>query len=104
MTSFDATFLDIERSLTRWLVLTVMGLGLFMNAQIPHAFADRPWAFAVPLVAILLLTDITAAVTEPTPVLRHHYRRVMVWSAAVVDRCGDGRRPPAGLVGGGRSS
>ncbi|MFD0071610.1 low temperature requirement protein A [Streptomyces sp. NPDC127166] len=84
LTSFDATFLDVERPLTRRLVLVVMGLGLFMNAQIPHAFADRPWAFVVPLVAILLLTDVTAAVTAPTPFLRHHYRRVTVWAAVSV--------------------
>ncbi|CAL9348389.1 low temperature requirement protein A [Streptomyces albus] len=68
LTSFDATFLDIERLRTRQLVLVVMALGLFMNAQIPHAFDDRPWAFAVPLVAIVLLTDITAAVSAPTAV------------------------------------
>ncbi|MFJ6014968.1 low temperature requirement protein A [Streptomyces sp. NPDC092952] len=81
LTSFDATFLDVERPRTRWLVLVVMGLGLFMNAQIPHAFAGRPWAFALPLVAILLLVDLTAALAAPTPVLRHHYRRVSAWAA-----------------------
>ncbi|MFF8286799.1 low temperature requirement protein A [Streptomyces albus] len=81
LTSFDATFLDIERPRTRQLVLVVMALGLFMNAQIPHAFDDRPWAFAVPLVAIVLLTDITAAVSAATAVVRHHYRRVTVWGA-----------------------
>lgn len=84
LTSFDATFLDVLRPMTRWLVLVVMGLGLFMNAQIPHAFADRPWAFALPLVAILLLVDVTAAVAAPTPVLRHHYRRVTAWAAGSV--------------------
>ncbi|MFE6779861.1 low temperature requirement protein A [Streptomyces sp. NPDC057702] len=84
LTSFDATFLDVERPMTRRLVLSVMGLGLFMNAQIPHAFAGRPWAFAVPLVAILLLVDLTAATTAPTPVLRHHYRRVTAWAVASV--------------------
>ncbi|WP_263985937.1 low temperature requirement protein A [Streptomyces sp. NK15101] len=53
-----------------------------MNAQIPHAFAGRPWAFAIPLVAILLLVDLAAAVTAPTPVLRRHYRRVTAWAIA----------------------
>ncbi|WP_406859099.1 low temperature requirement protein A [Streptomyces sp. HUAS MG47] len=81
LTSFDATFLDVERKRTNRLVLVVMGLGLFMNAQIPRAFADRPWAFVVPLVAILLLTAGVAAVSAPTPVLRNHYRRVLVWAA-----------------------
>lgn len=27
-----------------------------VNAQVPHAFTGRPWAFVVPLAAILLLT------------------------------------------------
>ncbi|MFI8910987.1 low temperature requirement protein A [Streptomyces sp. NPDC053513] len=84
LTSFDATFLDVARARTRWLVLAVMGLGLFMNAQIPHAFAGRPWAFAVPLVVILLLVDLAAAVTAPTPVLRRHYRRVTAWAVVSV--------------------
>ncbi|MEV7121122.1 low temperature requirement protein A [Kitasatospora griseola] len=84
LTSFDATFLDVELPRTRWLVLTVMGLGLYANAQIPHAFADRPWAFAVPLVAVLLLTDVTAAATAPTAILRRHYRRVTAWAAVSV--------------------
>ncbi|MFC5184913.1 low temperature requirement protein A [Actinomadura harenae] len=83
-TSFDATFLDVRRSRTQTLLVTVMGLGLFMNAQIPHAFADRPWAFATPLVAILLLTGLTAAASTGTSVLRDHYRRVLVWEAVSV--------------------
>ncbi|MBD0422238.1 low temperature requirement protein A [Streptomyces sp. TRM S81-3] len=33
LTSFDATFLDVQQPRTRRLVLVVMGLGLFMNAQ-----------------------------------------------------------------------
>ncbi|MGX4735040.1 low temperature requirement protein A [Kitasatospora griseola] len=61
LTSFDATFLNVELPRTRWLVLTVMGPGLYTDAQIPHPFADRPWAFAVPPAAVLLLTDVTAA-------------------------------------------
>ncbi|MFE5325995.1 low temperature requirement protein A [Embleya sp. NPDC056575] len=84
LTSFDATFLDVERPRTRRLVLVVMGLGLFMNAQIPHAFTGRPWAFALPLVTILLLVDVTAAAWAPTPLLRRHYRRVTVWAAVSV--------------------
>ncbi|MFE7595300.1 low temperature requirement protein A [Kitasatospora sp. NPDC057512] len=84
LTSFDATFLDVELPRTRWLVLTVMGLGLYANAQIPHAFAGRPWAFALPLAAVLFLTAVTAAVTAPTAVLRGHYRRVTAWAAVSV--------------------
>ncbi len=73
LTSSDATFLDVERSTARRWVLVVVGVG-FMNTQIPHAVADHPWAFALPLVTVLLLVDLTAAVRARTPVLRHHYR------------------------------
>ncbi|MEV4252410.1 low temperature requirement protein A [Spirillospora sp. NPDC049652] len=83
-TSFDATFLDVRRARTQALLLAVMGLGLFMNAQIPHAFGTRPWAFVTPLAAILLLTGVTAAMAAPTPVLRDHYRRVLAWAAVSV--------------------
>ncbi|RKT87145.1 Low temperature requirement protein LtrA [Saccharopolyspora antimicrobica] len=84
LTSFDATFLGVDRAGTRRLVLVVMGLGLFMNAQITAAFTDRPWAFAVPLVTILLLTDITAAVSAQTTILRQHYLRVTAWAVVSI--------------------
>lgn len=79
-----------------------MGLGLFMNAQIPHAFGDRPWAFVVPLVTILLLADVTAAVAAPTPVLRRHYRRVTAWALVSVPLWLIGASTGRGSAGGRR--
>ncbi|WP_404870741.1 low temperature requirement protein A [Kitasatospora griseola] len=81
LTSFDATFLNVGLPRTRWLVLTVTGPGLYTDARIPHAFADRPWAFAVPPATVPLLTDVTAAATALTAVLRRHYRRVTARTA-----------------------
>lgn len=81
-TSYEATLLDIHRNVTRWMVVVVMGLGLFMNAAIPNAFGDRAWAFVVPLLLILLFAGAVTARTGRTEALREHFRRTLVWMAA----------------------
>jgi low temperature requirement protein LtrA len=78
-TSYEATFLDIHRDVTRWMVVVVMGLGLFMNSAISHAFGDRGWAFAVPLLLILLFAGTVTALASRTDALREHFRRTLVW-------------------------
>ncbi|MEU1228816.1 low temperature requirement protein A [Streptomyces sp. NPDC005828] len=80
-TSYEATFLDVHRQVTRWLIVIVMGLGLFMNAAIPSAFADRAWAFVIPLLAILFFAGAVTAVAARTDALREHFRRTLVWLA-----------------------
>ncbi|MGW1201950.1 low temperature requirement protein A [Streptomyces cyaneofuscatus] len=81
-TSYEATFLDVHRQVTRWMIVIVMGLGLFMNAAIPGAFEDRAWAFVVPLLLILFFAGAVTAVAGRTDVLREHFRRTLVWVAA----------------------
>ncbi|MET9141982.1 low temperature requirement protein A [Streptomyces parvulus] len=81
-TSYEATLLDIQRDVTRWMVVIVMGLGLFMNAAITHAFDDRAWLFVVPLLLILLFASAVTAAAGRTDVLREHFRRTLVWIAA----------------------
>ncbi|MBD0670203.1 low temperature requirement protein A [Streptomyces sp. CBMA156] len=81
-TSYEATLLDIHRSVTRWMVVVVMGLGLYLNSAVPHAFDDRAWAFSVPLLAILLLAGTVTALAARTDHLREHFRRTLVWIAA----------------------
>lgn len=78
-TSYEATLLDIQRNVTRWMVVVVMGLGLFMNAAIAHAFGDRAWAFVVPLLLILFLAGTVTAVAGRTDALREHFRRTLIW-------------------------
>jgi hypothetical protein len=46
--SFEVALLDIERRGTTAVTVTVMGLGVFMNAGIAHAFDDSPWRFVIP--------------------------------------------------------
>lgn len=78
-TSFEASMLDIERRGTQLMTVAVMGLGLFMNAGISEAFGTSPWLFVLPMLAALLGPSGYAAVTGSTPVLRLHFRRVLVW-------------------------
>ncbi|BDH05669.1 low temperature requirement protein A [Streptomyces seoulensis] len=79
--SFEATFLDIDRSVTRWMVVIAMGLGLYMNAALPAAFADRQWAFVVPLLATLFFAAGVTAAAGRGEALREHFRRTLVWMA-----------------------
>ncbi|MFF0746694.1 low temperature requirement protein A [Streptomyces sp. NPDC004779] len=81
-TSMEATLLDVSRQVTRWMIIGVMGLGLFMNAAIPHAFDDRAWAFVVPLLAILFGACATTALAARGDPLREHFRRTLVWITA----------------------
>jgi low temperature requirement protein LtrA len=53
-TSRSATLVRVDQSRTRWLVLAVMLLGLFMNASVTRAFTTSGWAFVIPLLLIQL--------------------------------------------------
>jgi low temperature requirement protein LtrA len=105
--SFQATLLDIERTATRALLIGVMGLALFMNAGIVHAFDHGPWLFVAPVLVAVVGLCVYAAVTAPTAPLRGHFGRLLVWVGASAPlwvagalstrRCGSGsggrRRP-----------
>lgn len=80
-TTFEVTLLDIERTGTRVVTITVMGLGLFMNAGIGHAYDDSPWLFVVPMLLALNGPAICAAATAPTPLRRRHFLHVLIWFA-----------------------
>lgn len=78
-TSWSATIVRVDRSRTRWLVLSVMVLGLFMNASVTRAFTTSGWAFVVPLLAIQLGRLVWMIVNAGTRLLRGHYVRMLVW-------------------------
>ncbi|MFF8381556.1 low temperature requirement protein A [Streptomyces sp. NPDC015661] len=81
-TSMEAALLDVSRQVTRWMIVGVMGLGLFMNAAISHAFDDRAWAFVIPLLAILFGACATTALAARSNPLREHFQRTLVWITA----------------------
>jgi low temperature requirement protein LtrA len=80
-TTFEVTLLDIEHTATRAVAITVMGLGLFMNAGIGHAFDDSPWLFVMPMLLALVGPAVYAAATAPTSRLRRHFVHVLIWFA-----------------------
>ncbi|MFG3308628.1 low temperature requirement protein A [Streptomyces wuyuanensis] len=81
-TSYEATLLDVHRKVTRWMIVVALGLGLFMNAAISHAFDDRAWAFVIALLLILFFAGTVTALAGRTDALREHFRRTLVWLAA----------------------
>ncbi len=85
-TSFEATLLRVGRAQTRWLLLAVMLVGLFMNAAIAHAFeaGTAGLAFAIPLLLIQTGRSVLLIVAAPTRMLRGHFARLLCWIAATV--------------------
>nr|WP_269153633.1 low temperature requirement protein A [Streptomyces caniscabiei] len=81
-TTWAVTLVPAEDPRTRRMLLTVMLLGLFMNAAIPRAFGDAGWVF----VATFLLIHLGRTGWLLTVGLdrreQEHWRRVLVWFAA----------------------
>ncbi len=81
-TSWSATLIRVDQSRTRWLVLAVMLLGLFMNASVTRAFTTSGWSFVIPLLLIQLGRTVWTLVNSTDAVLREHYLRTLIWVIA----------------------
>jgi low temperature requirement protein LtrA len=81
-TSWSATLVRADQSRTRWLMLTVMLLGLFMNAAVTRAFIVSGWAFVIPMLVIQLGRAVWTRVNSTDPILREHYFRTILWLIA----------------------
>jgi len=81
-TSWSATMIRADQSRTRWLVLAVMLLGLFMNASVTMAFTTSGWAFVIPLLLIQLGRTVWTLVNSTNVLLRDHYYRTLLWVIA----------------------
>lgn len=64
------------------MLLTVMVLGLVMNAAVTAAFAASTWPFVVPLLLIQLGCTVWVFVHAPDAMFREHYTRTLVWLLA----------------------
>jgi low temperature requirement protein LtrA len=64
------------------MVLTVMVLGLFINAAVTGAFTVSGWAFVVPLLLIQLGRTFWTLVNAPNALYREHYVRTLIWLTA----------------------
>ena len=81
-TSWSATMIRADQSRTRWLLLVVMLLGLFMIASVTKAFTTSGWAFVIPLLLIQLGRTVWTFVNSTDAVLREHYFRMLLWVIA----------------------
>ncbi len=82
-TSWSATIIHVDQSRTRWLILSVMLLGLFMNAAVTRAFTSG-WAFVIPMLMIQVGRTGWMLVNSTDAVLREHYLRTLLWVIATV--------------------
>src|SRR5262245_59673542 len=74
-TSWAATLVPADQPRTKWMVLTVTLLGLFMNAAVTRAFTTSGWAFVIPLLLIQLGRTLWTFVNAPDAVFRDHFLR-----------------------------
>jgi low temperature requirement protein LtrA len=82
-TSWLATMIPATEPRTRRMVLTVMVVGLFMNAAVTRAFTTSGWAFVIPLVLIQVGRTVWTVVNASDPIFREHFSRVLVWFVAM---------------------
>jgi low temperature requirement protein LtrA len=78
-TSWAAIMISASRPKTRWMILLVMLLGLFMNAAVTKAFTTSGWAFVSPLLLIQFGRTLWTIANAPSMLYRDHYIRVLVW-------------------------
>jgi low temperature requirement protein LtrA len=81
-TSWSATMFPVEESRMRRMMLTVMLLGLFMNASVTRAFTTSAWAFIIPFLLIQLGRAAWMIVNSTDAVFRDHYFRMLLWLIA----------------------
>lgn len=81
-TTWAVTLVPAENPRTRRMLLTVMLLGLFMNAAIPRAFGDAGWVFVVTFLLIHLGRTLWLLRVGLDRRNQEHWRRVLVWFAA----------------------
>jgi low temperature requirement protein LtrA len=81
-TSWQATVIGADEPQTRRMLLTVMLLGLFMNAAVTGAFDTSGWIFVIPLLLIQLGRTSWTLVNAPDEVFRDHYVRTLLWLVA----------------------
>ena len=68
---------------TRRMLLTVLPLGLFMNAALTGAFTTSGWAFVAPYLLIQLGRTVWTVVHAPNALFRAHFLRALLWFVAM---------------------
>lgn len=83
-TSWTATLIPVHKPGSAWMVLTVMLLGLLMNASISKAFATASWGFVVPLLLIHLGRTLWTIIYAPDKAYKEHYIRLLIWHVTTI--------------------
>ncbi|MFF4506911.1 low temperature requirement protein A [Streptomyces sp. NPDC001401] len=81
-TTWAVTLVPAEDPRTRRMLLTVMLLGLLMNAATPRAFGDAGWVFVATFLLIHIGRTVWLLTVGLDPVNQEHFRRVLVWFVA----------------------
>lgn len=81
-TSFEATLIHVGTIQTRWMMLIVMLLGLFMYGYLNHAFGESAWTFATPFLICQIGHGIFTTLAPTDPVLKAHYIKMFGWLLA----------------------
>jgi len=81
-TSWEAIVVQATHRRTLMMILTVILLGLFMNASLTRAFEASSWAFVIPFLLIQLGRTTWTLMNAPDAAYREHYRRTLIWLVA----------------------
>ena len=86
-TSFEATLLQVSRTPTRWVMLAVMLLGLFMNSSLSSRLGGRRMVVRGTVPYRPAGARIVTTISAPTRMLREHYVIMLGWIVGRL-RCG----------------
>jgi low temperature requirement protein LtrA len=78
-TTWAAVIVPPDQPRTRGMVLTVMVLGLYMNASLTRAFATAGWAFVAPFLVVQLWRTVWTVRSAPSAMFREHAFRTLLW-------------------------
>jgi low temperature requirement protein LtrA len=96
-TSWGSTLPGVRRASHQWTILSVMVVGLFMNAGISRAFEGHPWLFLAPFLLCRIGPAVWWVITSTQ--LRDHYIAMLTWfSATALIRVGGTIASPSDLI------
>lgn len=78
-TSWAATMIRADQSMTHWMILLVMFIGSVMNISVVGAFSNFGWLFVSTLLIIQLGRTCWTIVYSPNDMFRDHFWRVLIW-------------------------
>lgn len=78
-TSWAATMIRADQSVTHWMILLIMFIGFLMNISVAGAFSNSGWLFIATYLIIQLGRTCWTIVYSPDVMFRDHFWRVLIW-------------------------